>query len=775
MMSHVRALAPFLWLFVSTLVGAGMVTPCGAAARVISGQDLYQRQCAKCHGKDGEGVAKEYKEPLTGDWPVDKLARYIHKSMPEDKPKSLTTEQAEAVARYIHGEFYSVEARVRKNPPRVELVRLTNRQYLNTVADLLAQFAGGTTTPATERGLSGAYRGGRRRGGGDSERLSLDRVDRVIEFDFLAEGADPGLSGTNSLNVEWRGAVLAEETGEYTFMLKTPNGARLWVNTDDENIPLIDAGVASGDVDEHKATVRLIGGRACPLRLEWFKAAKDKLASISLRWQPPHDELVTIPARHLATTRVRPTFVPATAFPADDSSVGYERGVSVSKAWDEAATQAALEVAHHVVGRLDEFSGSRKSNDDRAAKLQAFAARFVETAFRRPLTKEQRQLHVDAHFNPQSGVSPEDAVKRVVLLALKSPQFLYLGLDRAQPDDFTVAARLSFGLWDSLPDGVLHQAAARGELRTHAQVTAQARRMMDDPRAHAKVRAFLHHWLQVNHAEDLSKDPKLFPGFTPEVIADLRTSLNLFLDDVFWSEGSDYRRLLLEDDLFVNRRLAGFYGLNTNAPDEFQKVSLDPRQRAGVVTHPYLLAAFSYQKTSSPIHRGVFLTRNIVGRALKPPPEAVAFKEEDFPANLTMREKIAALTRSDACQNCHAVINPLGFSLEQYDAVGRFRTRENGKAIDASAVYETDDGDKLKFNGARDLAEHAAASEQAQGAFVEQLFHQVVKQPMLAYGTATPGRLRESFAASGFNMRQLTVEIAVTAALHRVPPTPPSK
>jgi hypothetical protein len=760
------------WLAMTALLCAPVAAP--GAPRADSGKDLYQRQCAQCHGKAGEGVAKEYKEPLHGDWPMDKLARYIHRSMPEDKPKSLTPEQADAVARYIHGEFYSAEARLKKNPPRVELVRLTNRQYLNSVADLLKQFTGADAAIGPERGLRAEYRGGvGRPRSSRGERTSVDRVDARVEFDFLAEDADPGVARTNSLNVTWRGALLAEETGEYEFILQTPNGARLWVNGDDDK-PLIDAGVASGDVDEHKAVIRLLAGRAYPLRLEWFKAAKDKLASVTLRWTPPHGEPVTIPAQHLSPARVTPTFVPATAFPADDSSVGYERGVLVSKEWDAAATQAAIEVANYVTSQLDELTRSKKGDADRAAKLEALCLRFVEAAFRRPLTEEQKRLHVTAHFKGRgAAATPEDAVKRVVLLALKSPRFLYLGLDNAQPDDFTVAARLSYGLWDSLPDARLLQAAAGGELRAREQAVAQARRLMGDPRARAKVRAFFHHWLQVNHADELEKDPTLFPGFTPEVIADLRASLNLFLDEVFWSEGSDYRRLLLEDDLFVNRRLAQFYGISTNAPEDFVKFSLDPKQRAGVLTHPYLLAVFSYPKMSSPIHRGVFLTRNIVGRALKPPPEAVAFKDEEFPANLTMREKVAALTRSEACQNCHAVINPLGFSLEQYDAVGRFRTRENGKPIDASAEYETDDGDKLRFNGARDLAEHAAGSEQAQGAFVEQLFHQVARQPLLAYGATTPERLRASFAASGFNMRELTVEAAVTAALHR--PAAPQK
>src|SRR5262249_49922768 len=109
----------------------------------------------------------------------------------------------------------------------------------------------------------------------------------------------------------------------------------------------------------------------------------------------------------------------------------------------------------------------------------------------------------------------EDAVKRVVLLALKSPRFLYLGLDGARADDFEVATRLSYGLWDSLPDRDLLKAAGAGRLRTREQVAQQTRRMLGDSRARAKMQAFFNHWLQMNHVEDLSKDATLYPGFAP--------------------------------------------------------------------------------------------------------------------------------------------------------------------------------------------------------------------------------------------------------------------
>src|SRR5204862_3067529 len=375
---------------------------------------------------------------------------------------------------------------------------------------------------------------------------------------------------------------------------------------------------------------RLIGGRTYPIRLDLFKY-KDKTASISLQWKPSHGAQEPVPARNLSTANVTPTLVITTKFPPDDSSVGYERGVSVSKAWDEATTQAAIEAANQVVKHLDKLSDSRPTDTNRIAKVEAFCKDFVAAAFRRPLTEAQKRLFVSAHF--KNAKKAEDAVKRVVLLTLKSPRFLYLGLEAAKPDDFAVAERLSFGLCDSLPDQELIKAATEGRLHTREQVVQHSNRMIGDPRARAKVQYFLHHWLQMDRVENLSKDDKLYPGFTPEIIADLRTSLDVFLEDAVWTGSSDYRQLLLADYLYVNDRLAKFYGVETNAADDFVKVTFDPKQRSGVVTHPYLLAAFSYQKSTSPIHRGVFLTRNIVGRALKPPPLAMTFKDADFAPN----------------------------------------------------------------------------------------------------------------------------------------------
>jgi hypothetical protein len=249
------------------------------------------------------------------------------------------------------------------------------------------------------------------------------------------------------------------------------------------------------------------------------------------------------------------------------------------------------------------------------------------------------------------------------------------------------------------------------------------------------------------------------------VASDLRSSLELFLDEVVWGEDSDFRRLLLSGELFLNGRLAQFYGADLPADAGFTKVALEPGKRAGVLTHPYLLAAFAYTGTSSPIHRGVFLARGVLGLALRPPPEAFAPLPEDLHPTLTTRERVAVQTKSAACQTCHRVIDPLGFTLEQFDAVGRFREKENGKPVDAAGGYHTRTGEEVTFAGPRELAEFLANSPEVHGSFAEQLFHHLAQQPVRAYGASKPEELRAAFERNGFSIRKLAAEVAATAAL----------
>ena len=757
---------PALWMFTTCALAAPAEHP---------GKALYQKLCAECHGSKGQGVEDEYDEALTGEKSIEALARQIDRTMPEDDPDKTTASDSKLIAEYIYDAFYSPDAQARNNPPRKDLARLTTDQFRNSVMDLLGRFrmGPGFDRPiGTEQGLKGVYRGvAVPKPGEQLEDLSknkgikkrranfnFERVDAGVAFHFGADSPDKEKMIAEQFDLRWDGSVVASETGVYEFAVKSENGFRLYINDTSDGNALIDGWVSAGpQVREEKKSIFLVGGRAYRLALEHFKF-KEQSASIELWWKTPHGVKELIPAHALRTDRPRELAIVSTEFPADDSSGGYPRGTTISKGWDQAITDAAITIAEQVIAKIDELAQTKPGAPDRAAKLRKFAETFVETAFRRPVADEMKQLIIESQF--KAAKTPETAVKRIVMLTLKSPQFLYPDLSDA--DDYQTASRLALALWDSLPDKKLMQAAAAGKLKTRDQIRAEAQRMITDPRTKAKLHGFFHQWLELERAEGTSKDPKIFPDFTPELLADLRESLFQFIDEVVWSEKSDYRELLQADYLLLNERLGKFYGHPVTG-DEFQRVGFDPKQRAGVVTHPYLLASLAYTKQSSPIHRGVFLTRNIVGMSLKPPQKAVVFEDSHFNPKLTMREKITELTRSGGCMTCHSMINPLGFSLENFDAVGRWRTKDNNKPVNPVSEFTTHEGQLVRLTGPRDIVNYVASNPAGHRAFIRHLFHHLVKQEPTAYGPVTLDNLQKAFTSNNCHIQKLMIDIALVA------------
>lgn len=742
-----------------------IIAPVGTspAAEQRSGEQIYKQSCARCHGAKGEGVRSQHAKPLIGDRSLAELAHVVLKTMPEDDPGTLAGDDAQAVAEFVYNAFYSAVAQARSMPARVDLSRLTVTQYRDALADLVGSFRWPAKRDAPH-GLHAVY--AKSRETWKKEAQAFERDDPQIDFKFGEGSPDADKIPPEEFGIRWQGGVLAPETGEYEFILDTENGVELFLN--DERKPLIDARVKSGNDTVYRQTIRLLAGRVYPVRIEFSKSkkGKEKTASITLKWRVPNRVEEVIPERNLlnmAPQKFPPVYVVETRFPPDDRSLGYERGSSVSEAWNDAATNAALDVAAFVEKNLDELAGTNAKAKDRAEKVRKFCSNWTERAFRRPLSDEQRQHYIDRHFDDQRPL--EASVKRVVLASLLSPYFLYQDVNGPQYDAFDVASRLSFALWDSLPDQPLLQSAASGNLLKPDEVRRQALRMVDDPRTRAKLREFFLQWLNVDRFTDLAKDSKRYPDFDAAIVNDLRVSLELFLADVAWSQSSDFRELLTSDDLFVNGRLAELYGAQLPAEAPFQKINTPPGERAGVLTHPYLMAGFAYSATSSPIHRGVFVARSVLGRALRAPPVAVAPTPPDLQPDLTTRERVALQTKAVACNSCHRMINPLGFAFENFDAIGRYRTAEQGKPIDATGAYQTRTGDLVEFQNVSELAAYLAGSEETHEAFVEQLFHFIIKQPIRAFGPGTASRLEDKFAARQYNMRDLLIEIAVEAAL----------
>ncbi|QDT55181.1 PA14 domain protein [Caulifigura coniformis] len=758
----------------AAIVG-GLVIPSASAvcADDSRGQGLFKERCASCHGEKGEGVHDEFANPLIGDRSLNELSKYIDDTMPKDEADSMNAEDSAAVAAYIYDAFYSPTAQFRNQPARVELARLTVRQYRHALIDVISDFRGRNDF-SDERGLKADYGEFLKPRVGDRPENKIEpgidhvfnppKDEKPLTEEELKEAKKNPMKDRrpgDSFRAKWRGAIIIPADGEYEFIAETENGVKVFVN--DSRTPIIDAAVRSGNETVFRGSSALLGGRSYFLNVEFNKSKAEKSASIVLKWKRPGQVAEPIPTRFLSPQEPPERLVISSSFPPDDRSMGYERGNAVSREWDDATTSAAFEAADWIAKRRFQLANTRAESDDRTDKVKAFSRRFVERVFRRPLSDEEAALYVERQFAESR--DDETAVKRVVLLALKSPWFLYREPGRDATDPHAVASRISFTLWDAGPDDQLRQAAAKGELKSREQVQKQVNRMLKDHRADAKLASFFEQWLKLDRMGELSKDARRFPEFTPELVSDLRTSLELFVDEVVRSDASDFRSLFTSNELYANGRIARFYGLDLPEDAPFQKVAVTNEPRIGLLSHPYMLAGFAYHDESSPIHRGVFIARTVLGRMLKQPPVAVAPIAPDLHAGMTTRERVLLQTKPEMCMSCHGMINSLGFSLEHFDAVGRYRQKEHDRPVDSSGNYLTTRGDEVKFADVRGLSEFLANGPESSAALTSQLFHFAVKQPVRAYGADQPDRLHAGFVEGKYSIRRLLGDIAVTAAL----------
>ena len=730
------------------------------------GQRVYAEACASCHGEYGEGVSGEFDDPLVGDETVGQLAARISETMPEGDPESCVGKDAHAVASYIHHAFYSAAARIRNRPPRIELARLTAEQLRQSLADLYEHFFDDGWVD-DRRGIEGNYFDGQR---WDPKKRRLQRVDATLSFNFGREGPGEGVSA-KEYYILWSGSLKANRTGTYEIILRSTCSCMMRLGHPDRE--LINNHVQSEGRVEFREPLRLVAGRVYPMKIEFTQRKRKTTqppAEISLSWIPPGGVEQVIPSRHLIPAEFPPTFALQTKLPADDRSYGYERGTDISHRWDESTTTAALEFADATINELwpRYQKRNRSSKQTRREQLRSFLTEFCETALRGPISDERRSGYVDRAL--QLHEDDAEAIKRCVLITLKSPLFLYPSLDTERSPSRRVANRLALVMYDSLPsDQWLIKSASREQLKTEAQVRAAATRMIRDYRARGKVLALMHEWLDIANAKPPTKSREKFPHFDGEVASDLRDSLETFIDDVVWSEQSDFRELLTADWTYTTDRLENVYGPQWSPKDplgpSLRRSVSGGDVRHGILTHPLLMSHFAYHETSSPVHRGVFLVRKVLGRTLRPPESAFSPLNPELHPELTTRQRVSLQTDEVNCQVCHEKINSLGFAMEHFDAAGRFRKTENAKPIDARGHYVDRTGRTISFDGTRELSGYLANSRDCQQAFVEAAFRHMVKQPIAAFGTGISDQLTDRFAAGDFSIRDLIVEIAVASAL----------
>jgi hypothetical protein len=373
---------------------------------------------------------------------------------------------------------------------------------------------------------------------------------------------------------------------------------------------------------------------------------------------------------------------------------------------------------------------------------RAFIQEFGLRAHRRPLTPPEVEEYMGLfRMGPSfySGLGPFEAGARVVIEAmLQSPNFVYRLEQSSAPSgalvpltSHEVASRLSYALWNTMPDDALFAAASSNRLVDSAQAAAEVERMLADPRAEAMVQRFHDQLFQVEHFAAIKPSAAFFPDVPADFGASLAIENQRFVREIVFGAQADYSTLLTSNETFVNADLARVYGLPGSFGSTFTKVSLDLAQRRGIFTQLGFLALNATSVNPDPIHRGVYIARRFACMQIAAPPAMVPPIPEA--QGRTNRETVAAHTEAPGslCATCHSTfINPLGFPFENYDAIGRYRTTDNNQPVDASADPLIG-GEKVHVSNALELAQALASSGAAHRCYAQHWVEYTYGRPQM--------------------------------------------
>lgn len=339
------------------------------------------------------------------------------------------------------------------------------------------------------------------------------------------------------------------------------------------------------------------------------------------------------------------------------------------------------------------------SRDDQLAAARNVLRRFAARAYRRPATDDEvERLTGFVHRTLEAGGNFEAGVQLALQAVLVSPHFLFrVELDdlvRVAPNgapaqsinEYELATRLAYFLWNSMPDEELTALAERGALRAPGEVEKQVLRLLADPRAQSLVEQFATQWLHLRSLEIVSPNPKQFPAFDPELRAAMRSETEQCFAHII-REDRSVLELLDADYTFVNERLAAHYGISGVTGPEFRKVSTAGTPRGGLLTHASILTVTSNPTRTSPVKRGRWVLEQLLGAPPPPPPPDVPeLKDNAVDATASLRVRMEQHRANLSCAACHARMDPLGFGLENFDAIGAWRDKDGEAPIDASGA-----------------------------------------------------------------------------------------
>ena len=474
---------------------------------------------------------------------------------------------------------------------------------------------------------------------------------------------------------------------------------------------------------------------------------------------------------------------PADILPPEEEVAGFNNQAGALTTSDLLIEQY-MKVAEDVSARaVSNMAALLPSCDPGADGTDTCAIQFIEDfgrrAFRRPLTQTELDRFkgvFDWALADENLGRFEDGVQVVIEAALQSPSFLYrpeLGAETPIEGDivpFTsweMATKLSYMLWNTMPDAELFAAAEADQLTTQEQIAAQATRMLDDDKAKDLIRNFHAQWLQLTHIDSVTKDTSVYPAFNGTLRGLWKEEIQRFVEHVILEEDGSLGALFTADYSFMNEDLATFYGddvLDTVTGSEFRRVQLDPSRRSGFLSAAGVMATHANLNQSSPVFRGKFVREQLMCDTLPLPPNDLVIEPPQLDPEKTTKEQFEEIGSNPACAGCHSLMNPIGFIFEHYDGVGQWRDQQNGKPIDATGeVVATNDIDGT-YDGAVELAAALANSTQVQECVASQWFRFAYNRTVTEEDACSMEQLNDVFRSSGFDVKALLVALTQTNA-----------
>ena len=689
-------------------------SPIGAVSAASSQRQTLDRYCVTCHNQrlvtaglklDDADVAN----PGTGAEIWEKVVRKLRTGMmpPPNMPQPSMDDRV-ALLSWLETSLDKAAA-AKPNPGRTETLRRLNRtEYQNAIRDLLAvDIDAASLLPADESGhgfdnvtvgdlppaLLDRYISAAQK----ISALAIGSTQTSLQSDIIRVPPDATQEGhVEGLPVGTRGGVVFPYTfvqnGEYDLQIYLARGY-------------------SGDVDglkdpqPHEIKVLLDRTPIGEFTVQRPENGDDSLIDKNLKIRVPvtagpHQVGVTFvknssslletgrqPLQSRFNERRHPRVTPAI------SQVSVT-GPYAPQGADDTPSRHRIFVCRPAFAKGSGEAGPSTSEETACARRILSA--LIRRAYRRPISEADLERPMAFYREGKSERDFEAGIGKALTAVLVNPEFLFrVEADPAKTpagaayriSDLELASRLSFFLWSSVPDDALLDAAIRGELRRPEVLERHVRRMLADPRSYNLASNFAGQWLRLRNVTSVDPNVRLYPDFDDNLRQAFRTETELFVDSVV-REDRSVLDLLRADYTFLNERLAKHYGIPNVYGSRFRRVELGPdSRRGGLLRQGSVLAVTSYATRTSPVIRGVWVLSNIVGAPPPPPLPNVPALDGNVPANLPVRERMAAHRASPVCASCHRTIDPVGFALENFDAVGRWRDNEGDSGpIDVSGT-----------------------------------------------------------------------------------------